>query len=328
MMLPISVLIPTRDSGALLPGHLRSLEAWIDLAEEVVVVDSDSKDNTVELIRQGLKHPRTRFLSHPPGLYQSWNFGIQNAQAKYVYIATVGDSISRQGIEHLYEAAEKLQSDVVISKPALINEAGDPWPDDHWPIDEIVDQLQIKEPQLLTRSEQFLFATINTWGAILGSTASNLYRTECLRQRPFPSEFGMAGDGAWGIENMFEVAIAVTPRRFSTFRNHAKPYPLAGYHVESLALKLFRLAQSVVARQRDHNPAVPEILAAVRWAELEPALNLSGLAQDNLERLRRCKTPWILQPAAWQARRARGQARRIIRQITRRVLAGGPAEEH
>ena len=76
MMLPISVLIPTRDCAALLPGHLRSLQAWIDLAEEVVVVDSDSKDNTVELIREGLTHARTRFLSPPPGLYpivEFWN---------------------------------------------------------------------------------------------------------------------------------------------------------------------------------------------------------------------------------------------------------------
>ena len=81
--------------------------------------------------------------------------------------------------------AERLQSDVVISKPTLINEAGDPLPDDRWPIDEIVDQLQIKQPQLLARSEQFLFAVVNTWGAILGSAASNLYRTDCLRRRPF-----------------------------------------------------------------------------------------------------------------------------------------------
>ena len=133
----------------------------------------------------------------------------------------------------------------------------------------------------------------------------------------------MAGDGAWGIENMFDVTMAVTPQRFSTFRRHAKPYAMAGYHVESLALKLFRLAQRVVAQQRDLNPAVPEILAAVRWAELEPALDISGMAQDDLERLRRRKTPWILQPAAWRARRARDQARREINQITRRVLAGG-----
>jgi hypothetical protein len=327
-MLPISILIPTRDCGALLPGHLQSLMGWIDLAEEVVVVDSDSKDNTVELIRRGLAHPRIAFLSHPPGLYQSWNFGIQNARAKYLYIASVGDSISREGIQHLFEVAETLQSDVVISKPKFIDEGGAALPDDEWPIDEMVGGLKITRPQLLTVREQFLFATVHTWGAILGSSASDLYRADCLKQRPFSSGYGTSGDGAWGIENMFDVKIGVTPERFSTFRQHPKAYALADYHVDSLALKLFRLAQDVVARQRPGNPALPEILESVQWTELEPALAMAGLAQDELEKLRRRKTPWFLQPAAWRARLARDQARRKINQITRQVLAGAPARDH
>jgi hypothetical protein len=176
---------------------------------------------------------------------------------------------------------------------------------------------------LLTTKELFLFATTNTWGAILGSSASNLYRTDCLKQRPFPTEYGKSGDGGWGIQNMFEVKIAVTPERFSTFHQHPRTHSRDGYHMESLALKLFRLAQHVVAQQRTRDTALPEILEAVHWAELEPALNASGVEQDNLERLRHRKTPWFLQPAAWRARQARGQARRKIDQITRRVLAEG-----
>jgi hypothetical protein len=127
---------------------------------------------------------------------------------------------------------------------------------------------------------------------------------------------------------MFDVRIGVTPERFSTFRQHHKAYSLADYHVDSLALKLFRLAQNVIARQRSSNPALPEILEAVHWSELEPALNMAGLAQDELETLRRRKTPWFLQPSAWRARLARGRARRKINQITRRVLAGRPAKDH
>jgi glycosyltransferase involved in cell wall biosynthesis len=320
-MVPISVLLPTRDCGALIPGHLQSMAGWIDLAEEVVVVDSNSKDNTVELIRQGLAHPRIRFLSHPPGLYQSWNFGIQNARAKYLYISTVGDSISRQGLEHLFEAAERLQSDVVISKPEFVNEAGAPLPDDRWPIDEILDQLKIQRPQLLAPQEQFLFAVIHAWGAILGSSASDLYRTECLQARPFPTDYGTAGDGGWGIQNIFDIKIAVVPGSFSTFRRHAKAYSLKDYHVESLALKFLRLAQSVAARRRASDPRVSKILEAVHWPELEPVLDASAIAQDNLERLRRGKTPWFLQPAAWQARRTRTRARCKITAITTRVLS-------
>ncbi|HEX3988237.1 MAG TPA: glycosyltransferase, partial [Verrucomicrobiae bacterium] len=83
-MLPISVLIPTRNCGAFVPGHIESLRPWIDLAEQVIIVDSNSTDGTVELLRAGVSHPNIKFLTHPPGLYQSWNFGIQNTASKYV----------------------------------------------------------------------------------------------------------------------------------------------------------------------------------------------------------------------------------------------------
>jgi hypothetical protein len=317
----IGVLIPTRNCAALLTEHIESLLPWIDLAQEVVVVDSDSEDGTVDALRAGLRHVRATYLRHPPGLYPSWNFGVQNVGAKYVYISTVGDAITRAGLEHLWQVAEEFASDLVISKPRFINAAGQALPDSRWLIDEILEGRKWERPALLSRTEQFLFTVTNPWCALTGSSASNLYRTDFLKQRPFPPYFGMAGDGAWGVRNIFDIKIAVTPRRFSTFRDHPKTYPMAGYQVDSLGLQLFRLAQKVVAEQRGCNAAAREVLETARWAELEPALNDAALAQDTLDRLRRAKTPWLLQPSAWRARRARSRARRTIRQITRRVLA-------
>jgi hypothetical protein len=324
----IGVLIPTRNCAPLLPEHIASLLPWIDRAQEIVVVDSDSQDGTVEMLRASLPPACTTYWTHPPGLYQSWNYGIQKVSAKYVYIATVGDAITRPGLEHLLQVAEEFQCDLVISKPRFVNAAGHALPDSRWLIDEILEGRKMVRPELLSTADQFLFTVTHLWCALPGSSASNLYRTDCLRQRPFPLEFGTAGDGAWGVQNIFDFKIAVTPQRFSTFRLHPKAYSLAGYHVDSLALKMFRLAQNVIAQQRSRNPALPAILEAVHWAELEPALNMAALAQDELDRLRRAKTPWILQPSAWRARLARGQARRKISQITRRVLAGAPAQYH
>ena len=222
--------------------------------------------------------------------------------------------------------AEKLRSDVVISKPAFINEAGEPLPDDHWPIDEILANLKVARPQLLTTSQQFLFAVTNTWGALLGSSASNLYLTDCLKQRPFPTEFGTAGDGGWGIQNIFEVKIAVTPERFSSFRKHAKAYSLSQYHVESLASKLFDLAQTVIARQQGTNPAVQRTLRDIRWPELEKLLDTERLQQTKLIEYRGQTLPWFLKPAAWKARSVRNRAKKDIIEITRPVLAGHALE--
>ena len=313
---PIGVLIPTRNCANLAPSHLASLKEWAALAEQIVVVDSDSQDGTVDILKAGLAGLPVQFLTHPPGLYQSWNFGIQNITAKYVYIATVGDTITRDGIEHLFAVAEEFKCDAVISKPRFVDDNGRPLPDSRWVIDEILDRLNIQRPRLLSQEEQFLFTVTNLWGAILGSSASNLYRSETLRRRPFPTEFGMAGDGAWGVQNMFDVKIAVTPERFSTYRYHPKAYSLAAYRVESLAMKLFQLARQAVAGQPSSDPALPQILAAVNWTELEPALNQAAVEQEKMDRARGQSIPAILQPSAWRARFVRNRARRKINEIT------------
>ena len=91
--LPVSVLVPTRNAAPLLAEHLAAMRAWTDAVAEIVVVDSQSTDGTVEMIRAGLKHPRIKVLQHPPGLYQSWNFGIGQLESELCYISTVGKAL-------------------------------------------------------------------------------------------------------------------------------------------------------------------------------------------------------------------------------------------
>src|SRR5512136_852525 len=112
-MLPIGVVIPTRNAITLLPGHLAALKTWMHQAQEVICVDSFSNDGTLELLKAELQHPQLKILTHPPGLYQSWNFAIQQLTSTYAYIATVGDVITSDGLRHLLETAERFQSDLV-----------------------------------------------------------------------------------------------------------------------------------------------------------------------------------------------------------------------
>jgi len=64
-MLPVGVLIPTRNSMAFLPHHVKTMRRWLDLAQEIVVVDSESSDGTVEYLRTKLPADRTRFFMRP-----------------------------------------------------------------------------------------------------------------------------------------------------------------------------------------------------------------------------------------------------------------------
>jgi hypothetical protein len=318
--LPISVLIPTRNCAAFLPSHVHSLQSWIHLAEEVVVVDSESKDGTVEFLRQRLDHPRVKFLDHPPGLYQSWNFGIQNTTSKYVYISTVGDLTTHEGVEHLFDVAERWQCDVVVSKPRFTDELGTPARDDRWPIDEALTRLRVEEPVLLSPAEQFMATVTNTWGALLGSSASNLYRRDFLSPRPFPTDYGTCGDVAWGIIHVFDAKIAVTPKRVATFRWHEKSYSLSEYKVDSLEAKFCRLAQKVATERRAADRAVAAMLEDVGWLRLGEALEAARVEHDRLKIFRRPGLPWVLRPQAWIARQRRNRARKEIVHITDRVL--------
>jgi glycosyltransferase involved in cell wall biosynthesis len=313
-MLPIGVVIPTRNSAALVPDHLETMRQWLDQVQEVVVVDSFSNDGTVDLLKTGLRHPNLRFLDHPPGLYQSWNYGIAQIKADYCYVSTVGDAITREGLEHLAEVIARLHCDVAISKPGFINVGGNPIPSPRWPIDDVTSTLHVKAPISLSGLGLFLFTLVNYRDAILGSSASNLYRTRCVQENPFPVGYGTAGDGGWGLENCFKVRIAVTPRVFSNIREHPKSYSKAEYAVDQMSRKML---DQICRTYREATAASAEFEQAAKDLHVERMIELieQQLAcQQRLEEYRR-RSIWVFFPGAWRARFARNARARELNQL-------------
>ncbi len=303
-MLPISVLVPTRNSMPLLPKHVEAMRAWLDLVEEVVAVDSHSNDGTLEFLRREIKHPNVRVLTHPPGLYQSWNFGIAQCRAKYIYISTIGDTITRAGLEHLVTVAEKLSCDVVLSPPQMIKN-GQPVAR-RWPVHEFIEQRKLKSPVALAPFDCFVFALANLRKAILGSSASNLYRSDILQRAPFPTDFGTAGDLGWILRHAAEIRLGVTPKVFSTFLFHPKVYAKSDYAVNDFAEKCLATARETLARQSQSSTwdsaMSVEILEplAVAWDDFLKARRSFKAAQ-------RTNAFWILIPANWRAYRLRNR---------------------
>src|SRR5438105_1528147 len=309
-MLPIGVVLPTRNAASLLPGHLSAMRQWLDQVQEIVVVDSFSKDGTIELLRAELRHPRLKFLEHPPGLYQSWNYGICNVQAEYCYISTVGESITAAGLQHLAETLTSFKADVVISRPNFIDLSGRPMKSPRWPIEDIISSLRMECPRLLSGAALFLFSLVHYRNAILGSSASNLFRTSCLRQFPFPVEFGTVGDGAWELQHCLKIQLAVTPQVFSTFREHPKSYSSAEYKVDELASKLLRLISRTYAEEISGNLEFAKSAHQLQIDQLLKVLEQQLEYQQQLEHSRHAGYPWIFSPSAWNARRGRNACAR------------------
>ncbi len=321
--LSLGVVMPTRNSAALLPRHVAGLRNWLDLADQVVVVDSFSTDGTLEALRRDIKHPNLEFLSHPPGLYQSWNFGIQRLTTDYAYIATVGDTITRKGLQLLAATARSLQCDAVISKPEFQDLKGQPV-EIVWPIDDIIATLGIEVPRRLNRLEALVFACVHAAGALTGSCASDLFRTSVLKRFPFPTDFGTAGDGAWGLMHAAEISWGVVPGRFSTFVLHPPNASPTEKQTYVNARRADEVLSETVSAWRRAGVVTEEELALARWSELSTALTQFLNAKTQFDQCRKESFPWILKPKAWQTRIRRQHSLAKLRTIKGRALGSLP----
>jgi len=300
---PISVLIPTLNCARLLPAHIESMRGWLDFVSEIVVVDSHSEDGSLEIIQERIRHPRLRIFQHPRGLYQSWNFGISQITSKYTYISTVGDSISCGGLEHLFAVAESFACDCVISKPrSITNDDARVNDDSFWPIHDVITSLNIQKAARVEAIELFPFALLHIPNGILGSSAGNLYRTVTLQRFPFPADYGITGDGAWALANLFECRFAATPEIFSTFRYHPKAYPAKTYAVADLSGKLFKIARASFEKKLAGDAALRDKATQLGFDQFLDCAREYFKWRCQLEAERNRKWPWIFNPRAWRAR--------------------------
>jgi len=316
----LGVILPTLNCGRFIEDHIDSMIPWIDRVDEIVVVDSHSDDGTVEMIVKRLSHPGLKIHQRPRGLYQAWNYGISQVQSKYTYVSTVGDSISPYGIDHLLKVAERYAADVVISRPDFITEEGMPMKGPVWPVDKIINILDIKEPSSIGTITCLLFQLLTIPDAILGSSASNLYKSNILKENPFPTEFGTVGDGAWGISNVFKYSLAVTPEKFTDFRHHEKSYSRDVYAVSNLNNNLFKLMEDTIQNHANENPEFKQKMEIYQVKEILALVSAWFVNQSILEVKRNNWWPWILNLSAWKIRIDRDEIRKKLNNKIKKAL--------
>lgn len=213
MSLPISAVIPVYNCRERLERHLWSVTIWADSVQEIIVVDSGSTDGTLELAQEVLTSFGARFIHNPPGLYQSWNAGIAAATAPWCYISTVEDPITPEGLAHLLEVTRHHDPDVVISPPMMRNHDGSAPVEEKMPSNRLAEAFHTcaLADRLLSRAETITNLCGFLPHGLLGSSASNLYRTSLLQKHPFPTDFGHCGDTAWGVTVAPFAKVAFTP---------------------------------------------------------------------------------------------------------------------
>jgi len=220
----LSVVLPTYNCGKLIIGHISSMQNWLDLADEIIVVDSRSTDGTLEHIKANLHHPNLLIIERDRGLYESWNEAVAQTSGKWVYISTVGDTIPRNHLENLLGAGERFLVDVVISPKLKLNYDNGTsliCPASLNP--KIYKYFKGKGIVLLEPCATDFFAFENAKpNSLMGSIAGDLFLGEHLRARPWPVEYGSHGDTAWTLRYGKETRMCLLPIAGSVFSIHPK----------------------------------------------------------------------------------------------------------
>jgi hypothetical protein len=118
--------------------------------------------------------------------------------------------------------------------------------------------------RLLNRAESISMLCGFLPHGLLGSSASNLYRTSLLQSHPFPSDFGHCGDTAWGITISPLAQVAFTPQSCAKF------YCQTDFRAEDPERQLTRhrqLAKLVRDTLASHSLQSPETAVMLGWFE-------------------------------------------------------------
>jgi glycosyltransferase involved in cell wall biosynthesis len=270
MPLPVTAIFPIYECADRLSFHLAFSQRWLDAVEEIVVVDSGSLDGSAKIARREIRHPNVKHEIVPPGLYPAWNHAVRMASARFCYFSTVGDTIDQAGLEHLVQTAEGLDADVVVSPPRCIGADGQQTDVRIFPVHSLLAGSDIFEAIVLPRWLAHLMATGFSIESFLGSSASNLYKSDCLKQRPFPKDFGKAGDAAWFRQNALRLRFALTPRVCADFLLHQDHGVRPHGEISALLARLTRLSGDALLEflKSSSTPEAREIEVLNAWRDI------------------------------------------------------------
>ena len=123
-----SIITVVYNGEALLPGTMQSVLEQTYPQIEYVVIDGDSKDRSVDIIRDfATKMPHLRWLSAPDrGLYDAMNKGLQMATGDFVWFLNSGDHLHAPDTVADCAALVTAKTGVLYGETLLVNEARQP----------------------------------------------------------------------------------------------------------------------------------------------------------------------------------------------------------
>ena len=298
----ISVVIPVYQSAERLPEHIESLRRLRTMIDEFIWVITDSPDGSHEIAREAAEELGGQILEVPRGLFQAWNSGITLASGDFIYISTIGDTITPEGLNSLFHCIQKTAADVVFSPPVISPATESNLKQSHhWPVFIYEKVLNRFGGARVPKEKAILLQILSGASGLLGSCASCLFRTSFLQVRPFPNEFHHYGDTAWTYQNLSEANLAFYPKQVARFVLHDQ-----WAHRFVNKAQIYRLTDQLGGK-------LPSLLAATVFEYTRAS------AQIDKVRDSRPRFGWWLVPNSWQARGRRNSMKRALMTALERI---------
>jgi glycosyltransferase involved in cell wall biosynthesis len=115
-MIKISVIIPFYKVESYIAQCLESVVSQTLSEIEILCIDDKSPDKSIGIVREyAKKDSRIRVFQHETnkGVGAARNTGIQNAEGEYVFFLDSDDWLLDDGLQQLYEAAQKYEIKIV-----------------------------------------------------------------------------------------------------------------------------------------------------------------------------------------------------------------------
>jgi hypothetical protein len=222
----ISVIIPVYQSAERLTEHIASLRKLRSQVHEFIWVITESSDGSHKIARAAAQELGGQVLEVPRGLYQAWNSGIARATGDLIYISTIGDTITPEGLNALSVCIRKSEADVVFSPPAIFpSTRANLKHCRHWTVFVFSKILNQFSGVRIPKKKAILLQILSGASGLLGSCASCLFRASFLQSRPFPTEYHHYGDTAWTFHNLPEAILAFHPNPVARFVVHNAKTP-------------------------------------------------------------------------------------------------------
>jgi len=208
----ISVIIPVYQSAERLPEHVECLRRLRPMVREFIWVTTESPDRSHQIAREAAKELGGQVLDVPRGLYQAWNSGIARATGDFIYISTIGDTITPEGLNSLSHCLQKAEADVVFSPPAISPEIKiNLRRSKHWPVFRFAPILSNYAGGSFPKEKAILMQILSGASGLLGSCASCLFRASFFQGRPFPTDYNHYGDTAWTYQYLPNAILTFHP---------------------------------------------------------------------------------------------------------------------